>query len=93
MKPLEVSKNQKERLITFASLTKKDGQFIVGDCKYKDNFTLKDLKNKKVLAGRTGGMPLMMFKTIESTDLANKISVINTKMQTVEKQLKTAKNT
>lgn len=57
-----VYNNSKQKLINFASLTKKDGQFIVGDCKYKDNFTLKDLKNKKVLAGRTGGMPLMMFK-------------------------------
>ena len=32
--------NSKQKLITFASLTKKDGQFIVGDCKYKNNFKL-----------------------------------------------------
>ena len=57
-----VYNNSKQKLITFASLTKKDGQFIVGDCKYKNNFNMSDLKNKKVLAGRTGGMPLMMFK-------------------------------
>lgn len=57
-----VYNNSKQKLMTFASLTKKDGQFIVGDCKYKENFTLKDLKNKTILAGRTGGMPLMMFK-------------------------------
>lgn len=54
--------NSKERLITFASLTKRDGQFIVGDCKYKNNFTLKDLKEHSILAGRNGGMPLLMFK-------------------------------
>ena len=54
--------NTKEKLITFASLTKKDGQFIVGDCKYKDKFTLDDLVGKKILAGRSAGMPLMMFE-------------------------------
>lgn len=54
--------NSKQKLITFASLTKKDGQFIVGDCKYKNNFKLTDLINKKVLAGRSAGMPLMMFE-------------------------------
>ena len=54
--------NSNQKLISFASLTKKDGQFIVGDCSLKDNFTLKDLKNKSVLAGRHGGMPLMMFE-------------------------------
>lgn len=46
--------NSKEKLLTFASLTKRDGQFIVGDCKLKDNFTLNDLKGKKILAGRNG---------------------------------------
>ena len=57
-----VYNNSKQKLISFASLTKRDGQFIVGDCKYKDNFKLSILKDKKVLAGRTGGMPLMMFE-------------------------------
>ena len=57
-----VYNNSKEKLISFASLTKRDGQFIVGDCKYKDNFKMEDLINKKVLAGRNAGMPLMMFK-------------------------------
>ena len=57
-----VYNNSNEKLITFSSLTKRDGQFIVGDCKYKDNFSILDLKGKKVLAGRSGGMPLLMFK-------------------------------
>ena len=48
-----VYNNSKEKLITFASLTKRDGQFIVGECKLKNNFTLEKLKGKKVLAGRT----------------------------------------
>lgn len=54
--------NSKQKLITFASLTKRDGQFIVGDCSLKNNFSLNDLKGKTMLAGRSGGMPLMMFK-------------------------------
>lgn len=53
--------NSKQKLITFAALTKRDGQFIVGDCKLKDNFKMSDLVGKKVLAGRSAGMPLMMF--------------------------------
>lgn len=57
-----VYNNSKEKLISFASLTKKDGQFIVGDCSLKNNFKLTDLNNKTVLAGRSGGMPLMMFE-------------------------------
>jgi len=57
-----VYNNSKEKLITFASLTKRDGQFIVGDCKLKDNFKMEDLTGKTVLAGRNAGMPLMMFE-------------------------------
>lgn len=57
-----VYNNSKEKLLTFASLTKRDGQFIVGDCSLKDNFTMNDLIGKKILAGRSGGMPLMMFE-------------------------------
>ena len=57
-----VYNNSKRKLITFASLTKRDGQFIVGDCKYKDTFTMNDLIGKRVLAGRSAGMPLMMFQ-------------------------------
>jgi len=48
-----VYNNSKEKLITFASLTKRDGQFIVGDCTLKNSFTMNDLKGKKVLAGRS----------------------------------------
>lgn len=54
--------NSKQKLITFASLTKRDGQFIIGDCSLKNNFKLEDLYNKTILAGRSGGMPLLMFK-------------------------------
>lgn len=49
-------------LVNFSSLTKRDGQFLVGDCKLKDNFEPSMLKGKSVLAGRTGGMPAMVFE-------------------------------
>ena len=53
---------EKDNLITFASLTKRDGQFLVGSCDLKDKFDINSLKNKTILAGRSGGMPLMVFK-------------------------------
>lgn len=49
-------------LVSFSSLTKRDGQFLVGDCSLKDSFTVNDLKGKSVLAGRAGGMPSMVFE-------------------------------
>ncbi len=52
---------EKDYLVTFASLTKRDGQFLIGDCKLKNNFNINDLKGKTILAGRSGGMPLMIF--------------------------------
>ena len=65
-----------DKLLTFASLTKRDGQFIIGDCSLKDNFKMSDLINKKVLAGRSGGMPLMMFNyAIKNANLEGKINV------------------
>lgn len=48
-------------LVNFSSLTKRDGQFLVGDCSLKDNFDASMLKGKTVLAGRAGGMPSMVF--------------------------------
>lgn len=49
-------------LVNFSSLTKRDGQFLVGDCKLKNNFEPSMLKDKRVLAGRAGGMPSMVFE-------------------------------
>lgn len=74
-----VYNNSKEKLITFASLTKKDGQFIIGDCKLKDTFTMQDLIGKKVLAGRSGGMPLMMFEyALKNSNVDKKLVNIDT---------------
>lgn len=52
---------EKDYLINFARLTKRDGSFLVSRKKY-DNFTLEDLKGKTVIGGRKGGMPEMTFE-------------------------------
>ena len=55
--------NQKEKdyLVNFAGLTKKDGSFLVSRKKIK-NFKIKDLKGKHIIAGRQGGMPAMTLE-------------------------------
>ena len=52
---------EKDYLINFARLTKRDGAFLVSRKKY-NNFTLDDLKGKTVIGGRKGGMPEMTFE-------------------------------
>lgn len=52
---------EKDYLINFAGLTKKDGSFLVGREEIKD-FTVKDLKGKHVIAGRKSGMPAMTLE-------------------------------
>lgn len=52
---------EKDYLVNFARLTKRDGNFLVSRKKY-DNFTLDDLKGKTVIGGRKGGMPEMSFE-------------------------------
>lgn len=52
---------EKDYLINFAGLTKKDGSFLVGREQVK-NFTVKDLKGKHVIAGRKSGMPAMTLE-------------------------------
>lgn len=54
------NEGEKDYIKTFAGLTKRDGQFIVSRTKL-DNFKLKDLIGKEVLAGRPGGMPIINF--------------------------------
>lgn len=51
---------EKDYLVTFAGLTKRDGQFIVSR-KQIENFDIEDLYGKEVLGGRVGGMPLLNF--------------------------------
>jgi NitT/TauT family transport system substrate-binding protein len=46
-------------IMSFAGLTKRDGQFIVA--KNKQDFNLNNLKGKEILVGRKGGMPSLNF--------------------------------
>lgn len=55
------NQGEKDYLVNFAALTKRDGSFIVSREKIED-FKLEDLKGKHVVAGRQGGMPVMMFE-------------------------------
>lgn len=51
---------EEDYLVTFAGLTKRDGQFILGrDC--SKDFKLDDLYGKEILVGRQGGMPALNF--------------------------------
>jgi len=52
---------EKDYIVNFAALTKRDGQFIFGPCDEKDSFDLNNLKGKEILVGRSGGMPAMVF--------------------------------
>lgn len=49
---------EEDYLVTFAGLTKRDGQFIIS--KEKD-FEWQDLVGKEILVGRKGGMPALNF--------------------------------
>ena len=49
--------------VNFAQLTQRAGNFLVGRTKQTD-FKWEDLKGKKVLGGRAGGMPQMVFEYI-----------------------------
>lgn len=46
--------DEKDYLVNFAGLTKKDGSFLVSRRKI-NNFSLEDLKGKTVIGGRPGG--------------------------------------
>ena len=49
--------------VNFAQLTQRAGNFLVGR-QPEDNFNWENLKGKKVLGGRAGGMPQMVFEYI-----------------------------
>ena len=69
---------EKDYLVNFAGLTKKDGSFIVSREK-DDNFTLDKLKGKKIIGGRIGGMPEM---TLEWTLKENNIDLADVDIDT-----------
>ena len=70
--------NEEDYLVNFAGLTKKDGSFIVSREKI-NNFSLNDLKGKKIIGGRIGGMPEM---TLEWTLMENGINLDDLEIDT-----------
>lgn len=52
---------EKDYLVNFAGLTKKDGSFIVSRNK-DEKFKVSNLKGKHIIAGREGGMPAMTLE-------------------------------
>ena len=57
------NQGQKDYSICFAQLTKRDGSFIVGREKVEE-FTFDIFKNKEILGGRKGGMPLFILQYV-----------------------------
>lgn len=55
------NQGQKDYLVSFAGLTKKDGSFLVSRENIK-NFKINDLKGKHIIGGRAGGMPAMTLE-------------------------------
>lgn len=51
---------EKDYLVNFASLTKKDGSFLVS--RKKESFDIKNLVGKHIIAGRKAGMPAMTLE-------------------------------
>lgn len=68
---------QKDFVQSFAGLTKRDGQFIVSRKKI-DNFNLNNLKEKEVLAGRSGGMPIINFYNALKNEKISNVNVNDT---------------
>ena len=55
------NQGEKDYLVTFAGLTKRDGSFLVSRKKI-ENFTVNDLKDSYIIGGREGGMPEMTLE-------------------------------
>ena len=69
---------EKDYLVNFAALTKKDGSFLVSRKKI-DNFNLKMLEGSYVIGGRKGGMPEM---TLEWALKQNGVDIKKVKIDT-----------
>ncbi|MDS1029134.1 ABC transporter substrate-binding protein [Bacillota bacterium LX-D] len=57
------NQGQKDYVVNFAQLTKRDGSFLVGR-KQEPNFKWENLKGKTVIGGRPGGVPEMVLEYI-----------------------------
>lgn len=72
---------EKDYIVNFAGLTKRDGQFIVSREKI-NNFTLDNLIGKEILAGRVGGMPIINFYNALNNNNINQDEInINTSVE------------
>ena len=69
---------EKDYLVNFSALTKKDGSFLVSRKKI-DNFNLKMLEGSYVIGGRLGGMPEM---TLEWALKQNGVNINKVKIDT-----------
>ena len=66
--------------VVFGQLTKKDGSFLVSKTAIPDFSWAKSLENKKVIAGREGGVPAMTFEWV-----VNSVNLFNGKNITLDK--------
>ena len=57
---------EKDYLVNFAGLTKKDGSFLVS--RTKEEFNIKNLVGKHIIAGRKAGMPAMTLEYALNTN-------------------------
>lgn len=57
------NQGQKDYVMTFAQLTRRDGSFLVGR-RAEPNFKWEDLKGKTIIGGRPGGMPEMVLEYV-----------------------------
>ena len=55
------NQGEKDYLVNFSGLTKRDGSFLVSREKI-DNFSIDMLKDKHIIGGRKGGMPAMTLE-------------------------------
>lgn len=55
---------QKDYPVVFGQLTKRDGSFLFGRKDEKQTFDWSSLKGKKLIAGRTGGVPAMTLQYV-----------------------------
>lgn len=68
------NQNNSDYLKSFASLTKRDGQFLVlrKDINYHD---FKDIEGLTILAGRSAGMPLLNFTNALKNENINNVKI------------------
>lgn len=64
------NQGEKDYLVNFAGLTKRDGSFLVSREKL-ENFKISDVKGKTIIGGRLGGMPEMTLEWALSSNGIN----------------------